>query len=93
MLTAYSPLAEGRVIGNETLAEIGKRYEKTAAQVALRWLLQQEMVAAIPKASGRGHIEENFDIFDFELNRDEMVRIFELREDLTDRLRSLLGLR
>lgn len=93
MLTAYSPLAEGRVVGNETLKEIGRRYEKTAAQVALRWLLQQEMVAAIPKASGREHIEENFDVFDFELERDEMVRIFELREDLTDRLRGLLGLR
>ena len=78
VLTAYSPLGEGRVVGNEVLEEIGGRYGKTAAQTALRWLIQQDAVAAIPKASRRDHIEENFDVFDFELTDDEMERIFDL---------------
>lgn len=78
MLTAYSPLARGEVVENETLGEIGERYSKTAAQVALRWLIQQENVAAIPKASSRDHLEQNFEIFDFKLSKDEMNRIHEM---------------
>ena len=92
MLTAYSPLAKGRVVGNEVLEEIGTRHEKTAAQVALRWLLQQEMVAAIPKASSQKHIEENLDVFDFELGPDEMTQIFELQGGVVSRLRNLFDL-
>ncbi|WP_372910559.1 aldo/keto reductase [Salinigranum sp.] len=92
VLTAYSPLAQGKVVGNEVLAEIGATYGKTAAQVALRWLIQQELVAAIPKASSRSHIEENVDVFDFELDDEEMERVFEMGGGLRSRLRSLLGL-
>jgi diketogulonate reductase-like aldo/keto reductase len=91
VLTAYSPLAQGRVVGNGVLAGIGATYGKTAAQVALRWLIQQELVAAIPKASSRSHIEENFDVFDFELDDEEMERVFEMGGGLRSRLRSLLG--
>ncbi|MFD1563621.1 aldo/keto reductase [Haloarchaeobius amylolyticus] len=78
MLTAYSPLAEGEIATDETLAQIGATYDKTAAQVALRWLLQQENVSTIPKASSREHLRENIDIFDFELTDAEMDRIFAL---------------
>ena len=92
MLTAYTPVARGRVVGNETLEEIGERYGKTAAQVALRWLVQQELVSAIPKASTPEHIRENIDVFDFELTAEEMERIFDLQGGLVTRLRSLLGL-
>jgi diketogulonate reductase-like aldo/keto reductase len=92
VLTAYSPLARGRVVGNETLEGIGERYGKTAAQVALRWLVQQELVAAIPKASTPEHIRENVGIFDFELTADEMERIFDLQGGLVSRLRDRLGL-
>lgn len=92
MLTAYSPLAKGRIINNDTLARIGDRYGKTEAQVALRWLLQQDVVSAIPKASSREHLRENIEIFDFELADDEMEQIFELRGGIVDRLRSALGL-
>jgi len=91
MLTAYSPLAKGRVADDATLAEIGDRYGKTAAQVSLRWLLQQEMVAAIPKAASRDHLRENGDVFDFELTDAEMERIFEVGGDPDARLRDLLG--
>ncbi|WP_273841982.1 aldo/keto reductase [Rubrobacter calidifluminis] len=74
-LTAYSPLAKGRVQEDETLREIGSSHGKSPGQVALRWLIQQEGVVAIPKTSNPGRAEENFDIFDFELSQEEMERI------------------
>jgi diketogulonate reductase-like aldo/keto reductase len=79
LLTAYSPVARGRVLKDRTLREIGENHGKTAAQVALRWLIQQEKVAAIPKAAGEDHLRSNLDIFDFELGDEEMERIFTLR--------------
>ncbi len=78
MLTAYSPVARGSVIGNKVLESIGSNYGKTEAQVALRWLIQQKNVAAIPKAASQEHREANFDIFDFKLTEDEMKDIKKL---------------
>ncbi len=78
MLMAYSPLAKGACQGDHELARIGSRYEKSASQVALRWLVQQSSVGAIPKASQRAHIAENFEIFDFQLTADEMRQIHAL---------------
>src|SRR5699024_3692833 len=75
MLTAYAPLAQGKVIGNETLRDIGKSYNKTEAQIALRWLIEQQNVIAIPKSSSREHLEENFNIFDFNLSDEDFQRI------------------
>lgn len=75
MLTAYSPLARGEVIGDETLQEIGEKYGKSEVQVALRWLTQQENVCAIPKATTVEHQEANLNIFDFELSDEEMDEI------------------
>ena len=79
MLTAYSPLAKGRAAKNDKLREIGENYGKTPAQVALRWLIQQKNVSAIPKAENSDHQQENLDIFDFELSPDDMEKIFELK--------------
>jgi 2,5-diketo-D-gluconate reductase B len=79
LLTAYSPVARGRVSNDATLREIGEAHGKTPAQVALRWLIQQEKVAAIPKAASEDHLRSNFNIFDFELSDEEMERIFALR--------------
>lgn len=78
MLTAYSPLARGDVIGNETLQEIGEKYGKSEVQVALRWLIQQNGVCAIPKATSLEHQKSNLDIFDFKLSEREMREIFDL---------------
>jgi 2,5-diketo-D-gluconate reductase B len=75
MLTAYSPLVHGGLVGDDRLAEIGARYGKTAAQVALRWVVQQEMVAAIPKASSREHLTANLAVFDFSLTDEEMAEV------------------
>jgi 2,5-diketo-D-gluconate reductase B len=82
MVTAYSPLAQGEVLRDPALREIGAAHGKTAAQVALRWLLDQPNVAAIPKASSREHRAANLDIFDFELSDDERGRIAGLERGL-----------
>lgn len=58
-LMAYSPLARGLLAKNEFLKEIGKKYNKTASQVALNWLIQKEGVVAIPKSSKIEHLQEN----------------------------------
>jgi diketogulonate reductase-like aldo/keto reductase len=81
VLTSYSPLGRGRVVDDEQLAEIGEKYGKSAAQVALRWQLQQDAVVAIPKANSAEHREDNFDIFDFELTTHEMDAIHPTTND------------
>lgn len=78
LLTAYSPIAKGAVAEDETLSAIGQEHGKTPVQVALRWLVQQQRVAAIPKASSAAHRRSNFEIFDFELSEEEMTRIHAL---------------
>jgi 2,5-diketo-D-gluconate reductase A len=75
VLTAYSPLAQGAVSREPLLAEIGRPHRKSPAQVALRWLIQQDDVLAIPKTVTPERIRENFDIWDFMLTDAEMVRI------------------
>lgn len=82
LLTAYSPLAQGKVNENELLQSIGENHNKTACQVALRWLIEQENVVAIPKASSEKHLQENIDIFDFELTDEEFNSIDELDKDI-----------
>jgi len=77
-VTAYAPLAMGRVTDDPVLREMGERHGKTASQVALRWLTQQEAVAAIPKSARREHMKENIDIFDFALTKREMQRVHAL---------------
>jgi diketogulonate reductase-like aldo/keto reductase len=78
LLTAYRPLSKGTILDDATLREIGETHGKTPAQVALRWLIQQEKVAAIPKATSEDHLRSNFDVFDFELSDEEMERVFGL---------------
>jgi 2,5-diketo-D-gluconate reductase B len=72
---AFAPLGIGKVHDDPVLKPIGAKHGKTAAQVALRWFLQQPGVGAIPKASGREHCALNFDIFDFSLTEQEMKTI------------------
>ncbi len=81
LLTAYSPLAHGKVPGDRTLTEIGEAHGKTAGQVALRWLLDQPSVSPIPKASSHERRVENFEVFDFQLSDYERARIDGLPKD------------
>ena len=78
LLTAYSPLARGKTLSDDTLTEIGETHGANAAQVVLRWLIQQDHVAAIPKSTSPEHIESNFAAQDIELSDDEMQRVFSL---------------
>ena len=73
---AWAPFGEGRggLFENETLTQIGAAHGKTAAQVMLRWNLQRD-VAVIPKSVHRERMEQNLDVFDFELTAEEMARI------------------
>ena len=73
-ITAWSPLARGKIADDPLLAEIAGRHGKTPGQVTLRWLVQQGVVA-IPKTNREARARENLDIFDFELTNDEMRRI------------------
>ena len=73
-VVAYSPVARGKAPGDRVLARIGKAHNKTAAQVCLRFLVQQGIVV-IPRTSKSERLAENFAIFDFELTPAEMKEI------------------
>lgn len=91
ILTAYSPLGKGQVVDDHRLARIGEEYGKSPAQVALRWLIQQDPVIAIPKAGTREHLRENWDVFDFRLSKSEMQTIFDIAGGLPEGLADQLG--
>jgi 2,5-diketo-D-gluconate reductase B len=76
-VTAYSPIARGRTSNDDVLERIGKAYGKSAAQVALRWIIQQNVVA-IPRTSKIERLQENVEVFDFELSSRDMAEIFAL---------------
>jgi len=75
-MEAWAPFAEGRhgLFTNATLAAIGKKYNKTVAQVCLRWHFQRGIIA-IPRSSQKAHITENLNIFDFSLEAADMAAI------------------
>lgn len=77
-LVAYSPLGRGRLTGEKALAAIGARHGKSASQVALRWLVEQDNVVAIPKAAREAHARANLDVFDFALDDDDRAAIAKL---------------
>jgi diketogulonate reductase-like aldo/keto reductase len=76
---AYCPLARGRIFSDTVLAEIARAKDKTIAQVALRWLLQKNIVAPIPRSSNAERIAQNLDVFDFTLSDEEIARIAALK--------------
>ncbi len=80
-LTAYSPLAQGRLVDHPVLREIGQKHHKSGIQVALRWLIQQDQVAAVPKASDPQKRRKNLNIFDFELDSEDIERIQSLEKN------------
>jgi diketogulonate reductase-like aldo/keto reductase len=78
-VVAYSPIARGNAAKDAVLARIGKAHGKTAAQVCLRWLVQQG-VGAIPRTSKVERLVENIAVFDFELTAAEMRAIAALAD-------------
>lgn len=83
-LMSWGPFAEGKnnLFTNKTLLNIGKKYNKTSAQVALRYLLEQNIVV-IPKTENKDRMVENINVFDFELSDDDMAEILKLDTDTT----------
>lgn len=81
-LMSWGPFAEGKnnLFTNKTLLNIGKKYNKTSAQVALRYLLEQNIVV-IPKTVNKDRMVENINVFDFELSDDDMAEILKLDTD------------
>lgn len=75
-IESWGPFAEGKnnLFHNELLSSIGKKYNKTIAQVVLRWLTQKGVVA-IPKSVRKERMKENFNVFDFELSKEDMEAI------------------
>ncbi len=73
---AWAPFTEGRrrILSESALVEVGKRHRRSAAQVALRYLIQLGM-GVVPKSAHRQRMEENLNVFDFELDADDMARI------------------
>ncbi|MDT0690866.1 aldo/keto reductase [Salegentibacter sp. F188] len=79
VVESWSPLARGKVFGNEVLEEIAKKHNKTVAQICLKWIIQHDVIA-IPKSNSPKRIEENIDLFDFELSATDMNLINDLPE-------------
>jgi len=83
-MEAWSPFAAGRngIFENQTLAEIGRKYSKSVAQVCLRWHYQRGIVA-IPRSSQKAHMIENLDIFNFELSPQDIRTLARLDLNVT----------
>ncbi|GAB3976236.1 hypothetical protein GCM10027615_45500 [Plantactinospora veratri] len=70
---AYSPIEQGRLLGDGQLSEIAVRHQVTPAQVALAWVLRQESVAAIPRSSDPGHTRENAGALELRLGDEDLA--------------------
>lgn len=74
LITAYSPLARRKALSDRVILDLADKYNKTAAQIILRWELQLGLIV-IPKASSVGHLKENLGALEFELEKDDMEKI------------------
>ena len=78
---AYSPLTRGKRLSHPKLSKIAKKYDKTSAQTLIRWSLQHGLIA-IPKSIHEERIRENREIFDFQLEAEDMELLDSLNENL-----------
>jgi diketogulonate reductase-like aldo/keto reductase len=74
-IMAYTPLEQGRILGNRTLAEIAARHGASAAQVALAWLLRQDGMIVIPKATSLEHVRDNRGALDLKLDAGDLAAL------------------
>lgn len=79
-ITSWSPLGRGRVLKDEAIVKLGEKYGKSAAQVIIRWHLQHDLIV-IPKSVKEVRIQQNADVFDFELTTEDMQAIDMLNRD------------
>ena len=71
LIEAYTPLGRGKLLNNKTLEGLAKKYNKSIAQLAIRWHLQKGYLP-LPKSVTPERIKENFEVFDFEISSDDM---------------------
>ena len=81
MITAYAPLAHGKALADPTLCTIASEHDRSVAEVAIRWLIEQPHVAAVPKAASHANRRTNFQALDFELTHEDRDRIAALPKD------------
>ncbi len=79
VVQSWSPMARGKVFGNEVLEKIALKHNKSVSQICLRWIIQKD-VMVIPKSTHLNRIKENINLFDFELSQDEVLEIDDLPE-------------
>jgi diketogulonate reductase-like aldo/keto reductase len=81
LVEAYSPLAHGHGMDNQVLNEVAKKHSKTTAQIMIRWCLDKGLIP-LPKSTNPDRIKQNFDVFDFTLDKEDMKKIESLEENL-----------
>ena len=74
VVTAAAPLARTQVLEDDLIGKLAEKYDKTQAQVVIRWEVQKDIVS-IPKSTSRDHIRENLDVFDWEMEREDLEKI------------------
>jgi diketogulonate reductase-like aldo/keto reductase len=80
-LQAYSPLTKGQKLNDPKLLGLAQKYGKTAAQILIRWALQQDMIV-LPKSTDPQRIRQNADVFDFEISQADMATLETFNENL-----------
>ena len=80
VVEAAAPLARAEVFEDEVVQELADEYERTPAQIVLRWALENDVVT-VPKSSSPEHVRENFELFDWELEEDDSERLDERDRD------------
>lgn len=81
VVEAYSPLAHGTLMDNEVVAEAAKKHGKTYAQIMLRWLIELNLVI-LPKSVTPGRLRENIDVFDFQLDKEDLAALAKQDQNL-----------
>jgi diketogulonate reductase-like aldo/keto reductase len=81
VVEAYAPLAHGKPMDNEVIINVAKKHGKSYAQVMLRWLIEQDLVI-LPKSVTPSRIQENIDIFDFQLDKDDLAALAKQDQNL-----------
>jgi diketogulonate reductase-like aldo/keto reductase len=75
VLVSYCPVGQGNILDDPSVTGVARRHGRSPAQVVLRWHVQQDGVAAIPKSASRDHLAENLAVFDFELTAEDMAAL------------------
>lgn len=82
IVEAYSPLTRGRRLDNQTVIDLAKKYHQSAAQIMIRWGLQHGLVM-LPKSENKKHLENNFAVFNFEINDQDLKKLDSLNDNFT----------